>query len=103
MIAWGGRVPATPPFIYKEAVPADRLRDALRLHSVPPEPASETITAESLAIQIIQENNELAGRYAGGDLTALETLEEKALALAAGRLSEHEVKDTLMRKLGASI
>ena len=69
---------------------------------MPPESHSDTVTAESLAVQIIEENQELAGKYAAGDMTVLNTLQEKALRLAAGRVKELELKDTLMRKLGAS-
>jgi hypothetical protein len=68
-----------------------------------PEPDSGVLTPEALAIQIIENSQELAKKYASGDLSALGALEQKALALGAGRLSEKEIKDTLMRKLGASI
>ena len=70
---------------------------------MPSESHSDTVTAESLAVQIIEENQDLAGKYAAGDMTVLNTLQEKALKLAAGRVKEPELKDTLMRKLGASI
>ena len=73
-----------------------------RLKGVPPEPESDTITADSIAMQIITDNQDLARQFATGDLTVLGTLQDKALALAAGRLNEHDVKDTLERKLGAS-
>ncbi len=69
---------------------------------MPPESDSDTLTAESVAIQIIQENQELAKKYATGDLPVLSVLQEKAVKLAAGRLDEQVVRDTLMRKLGAS-
>ena len=69
---------------------------------MPPESHSDTVTAESLAVQVIEENQDLAGKYAAGDMTVLNTLQEKALKLAAGRVKEPELKDTLMRKLGAS-
>ena len=69
---------------------------------MPPEPESDTITADSIAMQIITDNQDLARQFATGDLTVLGTLQDKALALAAGRLNEHDVKDTLERKLGAS-
>lgn len=82
--------------------PAIRRGSGFRFNGVPPEPESETMTAEAIAIQTITENAELAKQYAGGDLAVLSTLEEKALAIAAGRLDSQEVKDTLMRKLGAS-
>ena len=61
------------------------------------------MTAESLAIQIIEENQDLAQKYAGGDFSVLGTLEEKATQLAAGRVNADEMKNTLVRKLGASI
>ncbi len=70
---------------------------------MPPEPESDTITADSIATQVITENADLAKQFATGDLTVLGQLQDKALALAAGRLNEHEVKDTLERRLGASI
>ena len=70
---------------------------------MPPEPASDTVTAESIAVQVIEENQEAAKRYAGGDLTVLGGLQERAAKLAAGRVPEQSLKDTLMRKLGASI
>ncbi len=54
-------------------------------------------------MQVIQENESLAKKYATGDLTVLGVLQEKAVKLAAGRLDGQTVKDTLMRKLGASI
>ncbi len=69
---------------------------------MPPESDSDTLTAESVAIQVIQENQELARKYATGDLTVFGALQEKAVKLAAGRLNEQTVRDTLMRKLGAS-
>ena len=69
---------------------------------MPPESDSDTLTAETVALQVIQENQELARKYAAGDMTVLGTLEEKAAKLAAGRISEQTVKDTLVRKLGAS-
>ena len=75
---------------------------AARLKGVPPESESDTITPESIAVQIITENQDLARQFAAGDLTVLGVLQDKALALAAGRLNEHDVKDTLERKLGAS-
>ena len=68
---------------------------------MPPEPESETITPESLAIQVIQENQELVTNYGGGDVTALGVLEEKILQLGAGRVNEQSLKDTLVRKLGS--
>ena len=61
------------------------------------------MTPESVALQVITENQELARQFATGDLTVLGQLQDKALALAAGRLDEHQVRDTLERKLGASI
>ena len=70
---------------------------------MPPETDSDTLTAESLAMQIIGQNPDLAKQYAGGDLGALSVLEGKAVQLAAGRIDEQTVKNTLMRKLGASI
>lgn len=70
---------------------------------MPPEPDSDTLTAESIAVQVIQENPELAKKYAAGDMTVFGVLQEKAVKLGAGRISEQAVKDTLMRKLGASI
>ncbi len=77
-------------------------RGATRLKGVPPEPESDTITADSIAMQVITDHQDLARQFAAGDLTVLGTLQDKALALAAGRLNEHDVKDTLERKLGAS-
>jgi Asp-tRNA(Asn)/Glu-tRNA(Gln) amidotransferase B subunit len=70
---------------------------------VPPESESDTLTAEALAVQVIEENPDAAKKYAGGDLAALGVLREKAVALAAGRINEKELENTLMRKLGASI
>ena len=69
---------------------------------MPPETDSNTLDADAIATQVIQENQELAGQYAAGDMAAFPTLQEKALALAAGRVDEHEVSDTLQRRLGAS-
>lgn len=69
---------------------------------MPPETNSDTLTAEALAMQVIEENSELAKQYAGGDLGALSVLQGKAVKLAAGRVNEQTLKDTLMRKLGAS-
>ena len=68
-----------------------------------PESESDTLTAESIAMQVIQNNPESAKKYASGDLTMLGLLQEKAVKLAAGRISEHSVKETLLRKLSASI
>ena len=70
---------------------------------MPPETDSDTVTPEALAVQVIEENTELARDYAGGDLGALSLLQDKAVQLAAGRVNEQTLKDTLMRKLGASI
>ncbi len=70
---------------------------------MPPEPDSDTLTAESVALQTIEENQELAKDYASGDLAVFSELQEKAVKLAAGRLDEQTVRDTLQRKLGASI
>ena len=70
---------------------------------MPPEADSDTVTPEALAMQVIKENTELAESYAGGDLGALSVLQDKAVQLAAGRVNEQSLKDTLMRKLGASI
>ena len=70
---------------------------------MPPETESNTLTPDAIATQVIQENQDLAGQFAAGDMAAFSTLQAKALALAAGRVSEHEVKDTLQRRLGASI
>ena len=72
------------------------------MNNVPSEPSSDTVTAEAISIQTIQENPELAKRYAGGDIAVLGELQDKALQIAAGRVKEHELKDTLARKLGAS-
>ena len=69
---------------------------------MPPEPESDTLTAESIAVQVIQENADLAGKYAAGDMTVLPALQEKALAIAAGRVKPQELENTLVRKLGAS-
>ena len=69
---------------------------------MPPETDSDTVTSEALAVQVIEENTELAKQYAGGDLGVLSILQDKALQLAAGRVNEQTLKDTLMRKLGAS-
>ncbi len=60
------------------------------------------MTAESIAVQVIQENADLAGKYATGDMTVLPALQEKALAIAAGRVKPQELENTLVRKLGAS-
>ena len=75
----------------------------MRFQSVTPEIDSNSLNADSIATQVIQDNQELAKQYASGDMAVLSTLQQMALALAAGRVSEHEVKDTLMRRLGASI
>ena len=83
--------------------PSVQRRGAARLKGVPSEPESDTITAESIAVQVITDNQDLARQFATGDLTVLGILQDKALALAAGRLNEHDVRDTLERKLGASI
>ena len=69
---------------------------------MPPESNSDTLTAEAIAVQVIEENADLAKKYASGDLAVLNMLQEKALKLAAGKVKESELKDTLMRKLGAS-
>ena len=70
---------------------------------VPPETNSDTITPDALVTQVIEQNTELAKSYAGGDLGALSVLQDKAVKLAAGRVNEQTLQDTLMRKLGASI
>ena len=70
---------------------------------MPPDTDSDTLTSEALAMQVIEENTELAKQYAGGDLGALSMLQDKAVKLAAGRVNEQTLQDTLMRKLGASI
>ena len=75
----------------------------VRFQSVPPEIESDTIHPDAIATQVIEENQELANQYAAGDVAALSLLQDKALTLAAGRVSEQELKDTLQRRLGASI
>ncbi len=70
---------------------------------VPSDSENETVTAEAVAMQVISENQETVRKYSAGDLAVLSILQEKALHAAKGRLSEHELRDTLMRKLGASI
>ena len=67
------------------------------------EPESDTMTAESIAVQVIQENADLAGQYAAGDMTVFGALREKAMGIAAGRVKPQELENTLVRKLGASI
>ncbi len=69
---------------------------------MPPELNSDAVTPEALVIQVLQENQDLATQFAGGDPAALNALEQKVVQLGAGRLSEHELKDTLMRTLGGS-
>jgi hypothetical protein len=64
---------------------------------------SDTITPESVAIQVITENQELTHKYSAGDLAVLSILQAKALELAQGRVSEAVLRETLMRKLGASV
>ena len=73
------------------------------MNNVPSEPESDTMTAESVAVQVIQENADLAQKYAAGDMAALGALREKALGIARGRLQPQELENTLVRKLGASI
>ena len=70
---------------------------------MPPETNSDTSNPESIAIQVLEENSDLAQKYAGGDMAVLSALQAKAVALAAGRFPDQEVQNTLMRKLGASI
>ena len=70
---------------------------------MPPESESDTLTAESIAVQVIQENADLARKYATGDMTVLGALREKALGIARGRVPAKELENTLVRKLGASI
>ena len=70
---------------------------------MPSEPESDTMTAESIAVQVIQENADLAQKYAAGDMTVLGALQEKALGIARGRIQPRELENTLVRKLGASI
>ena len=70
---------------------------------MPNEPSSATLTAEAIAVQVIQENADLAGKYAAGDLATLGSLREKAVGLAGGRIQPQELENTLVRKLGASI
>lgn len=69
---------------------------------MPSESESDTLTAEAVAVQVIQENADLAGKYAAGDMTVLPALQEKALKIAGGRLKASELENTLVRKLGAS-
>lgn len=69
---------------------------------MPPEPESDTLTADSIAIQVIQNHADLAQKYAAGDMTVLPALQEKALEIAAGRVKPQELENTLVRKLGAS-
>ena len=72
------------------------------MNIVPPESESDTLTAEAVAVQVIQENTDLAGKYAAGDMTVLAALQEKALKIAGGRLDSTELENTLLRKLGAN-
>lgn len=68
-----------------------------------PETQSQTLTPESIAVQVMEEHPRLLERYAGGDLAALTLLEQEATKLAAGRVDEKTLADTILRKLGASI
>ena len=73
------------------------------LNNVPTEPESDILTADSIALQVIQNHADLAEKYAAGDMTVLPALREKALEIAAGRVPPQELENTLVRKLGASI
>ena len=66
------------------------------------ESESDTLTPEALAIQVITENPELTKKYSTGDLGVLSVLQAKAAQLSGGRVNEAALRDTLMRKLGAS-
>ena len=68
-----------------------------------PETQSETLTPESIAVQVMEEHPHLLKRYSGGDLAALPLLQQEAAKLAAGRIDEKTLADTILRKLGASI
>ncbi len=70
---------------------------------MPTEPESDTLTADSIAVQVIQNHADLAQKYAAGDMTVLPALQEKALEIAGGRVKPQELENTLVRKLGASI
>jgi hypothetical protein len=61
------------------------------------------MTPESVAIQAITQNPELVRKYGAGDIAILSLLQAKALELSGGHISEAVLKDTLMRKLGASV
>lgn len=74
-----------------------------RFVRVPPENQSDTLTPESIAVQVMEEHPNLMKRYAGGDLEALTILQQEASKLAAGRVDEKTLSSTIMRKLGASI
>jgi hypothetical protein len=74
-----------------------------RYINVASESESDTMTPESVAIQVITENPELTRQYSKGDLAVLSLLQAKALELSAGRVSEAALRETLMRKLGASV
>jgi hypothetical protein len=76
---------------------------ARRYILVASESESDTMTPESVAIQVIIENPELTRKYSGGDIAVLSLLQAKALELSAGRVNEAALRDTLMRKLGASV
>ena len=80
---------------------ASALSSGADMLDVTPESESDTMTPESLAIQVITENPELTRKYASGDLAVLSHLQAKALELSAGRVNEAVLRDTLMRKLGA--
>lgn len=51
----------------------------------------------------MEEYPHLLQRYAAGDLAALTLLQQAASQLAAGRVDEKTLANTLLRKLGASI
>lgn len=70
---------------------------------MPSENQSDTLTPESIAVQVMEEHPHLLRRYSGGDLEALTLLQQEATKLAAGRVEPETLADTLMRKLGASI
>ncbi len=70
---------------------------------MPPDNESETLTPESIAVQVMEEHPNLVKRYSSGDLEALTLLQQEASKLAAGRVDDKTLADTIMRKLGASI
>ncbi len=66
-----------------------------------PDPTeNQTVSAESLVVQAMQEVPDAVERHVRGDTSAFAQVQERAVALAKGQLNEAELRNALASKFG---